>query len=228
MPSSPHEPAPHGPGPAAVRLRVVPLAVGPLQANCYLLIEPESHEACIIDPGAEPERILRSLPREVRVRYILVTHAHFDHVGALAQVRHETQAPFLLHPDDLELLRHSPDSAERVVGVRPPPPPEPDDWLRHGQTLTLGNAVLQVRHTPGHSPGSVSLWVDGEPPRVFTGDALFAGSIGRTDLPGGNLEQLLDSIRRELLSLPDTTVVYPGHGPTTTIGHERRTNPFLV
>lgn len=209
-------------------VRVIPLAVGPLGANCYILVHPPSGEACVIDPGDEGARILQELPREVRVRYVIATHAHFDHVGAVAEVRKATGAPFLLHPQDMELLRQAPQAAERWLGFRPTPPPEPDGLLGHGQRLQVGGLFLEVRHTPGHSPGSVSLWVEGEPGLVFTGDALFAGSIGRTDLPGGDLDQLLASIRGQLLSLPDAVVVYPGHGPTTTIGHERRTNPFLV
>ena len=209
-------------------LRIVPLPVGALAANCYILIHPAGGQACIIDPGAEPERILQALPRGVQVRYVLVTHAHFDHVGAVAAVRQATGAPFLLHPSDLELLRRAPEAAELYTGQRFPPPPEPDGLLAHGQRLLLGELAIEVRHTPGHSPGSVSLWVPAEPPVVFTGDALFAGSIGRTDLPGGDHRQLVEAIRRELLSLEDRTVVYPGHGPTTTVGQERRTNPFLA
>ena len=213
-------------GPQAVR--IIPLAVGALAANCYILIHPASGQACIIDPGAEPQRILRALPQGVQVRYVVATHAHFDHVGAVAAVRQATGAPFLLHPSDAELLRRAPEAAELYTGERLLAPPEPDAALAHGQHLPLGDLAIEVRHTPGHSPGSVSLWVPAEPPVVFSGDALFAGSIGRTDLPGGDFRQLVEAIRRELLSLEDRTVVYPGHGPTTTVGQERRTNPFLA
>ena len=224
---TPRQAAPSGAA-GSSNFRVVTLPVGPLQANCYLLLHPDSGEACLIDPGAEEQRILAAIPRGVRVRYVVATHAHFDHVGAVAPVRAAVGAPFLLHPADLELLRQAPDAAELYTGQRVPAPPEPDGLLAHGRQLALGPLVVEVRHTPGHSPGSVSLYVQGQAEAVFSGDALFAGSIGRTDLPGGDLDQLLGSIRRELLSLADAAVVYPGHGPTSTVGHERRTNPFLT
>lgn len=208
-------------------MKVLTLAVGPVQANCYLVGDPASGSAAIIDPGDEAERILRELPAQWKVSWILVTHAHFDHVGAVGALKARTGAPFLMHPADLELLRQAPETSRLFLGQPMAPPPEPDAPLAHGQRLELGALTMEVRHTPGHSPGSVSLVVWGEPPAVFSGDALFAGSIGRTDLPQANHSELLASIRRELLVLEDRTLVYPGHGPTTTIGHERRTNPFL-
>ena len=227
-------------------VRIVTLAVGPLEANCYLVLDEQGRRAAVIDPGDEAERILRALG-EFRVEWIAVTHAHFDHVGALKELKERTGAPFFMHPADREILAYAPDAAQLFTGRPVPQPPEPDGLLEHGQTLRLGSATIEVRHTPGHSPGGVSFVLhvtssdpaDGEGDEaatsggraallgVFTGDALFAGSIGRTDLPGGDYETLLRSIRRELLTLPDTCPVYPGHGPATTIGQERRANPFL-
>ena len=228
-------------------MRVETLAVGPLEANCYLVFDDEGRQAAVIDPGDEPERILQALG-PYRVAWMALTHAHFDHVGALKALKEKTGAPFFMHPADREILAYAPDAAQLFTGRPVPQPPEPDGLLTHGQTLRLGPATFEVRHTPGHSPGGVSLvlWVGaGEPARegdgagaatsaarpallgVFTGDALFAGSIGRTDMPGGDYATLLRSIHRELLTLPDACPVYPGHGPATTVGHERRTNPFL-
>lgn len=224
-------------------IEIVGLCVGPLEANCYLLLDREARLAAVVDPGDEPERILRAL-EGYRVEWIVATHAHFDHVGALRAVKEGTQAPFWMHPADGEILEYAPDAARLFTGRPVPPPPGPDGPLEDGQVLALGDARIEVRHTPGHSPGSVSLVVralrpgDGvlAPPEagggerllgVLTGDALFAGSIGRTDLPGGDYETLLRSIRDRLLTLPDPCPVYPGHGPATTIGQERKTNPFL-
>lgn len=222
------------------------MAVGPLEANCYLVLDNESRSAAVIDPGDEPERILQALGG-YRMAWMAITHAHFDHVGALRDLKEKTGAPFFMHPADREILDYAPDAAQLFTGRPVPQPPAPDDLLEHGQTLGLGAAAVEVRHTPGHSPGSVSFVLrgaSGEPPAgqgegptasgargtvrgVFTGDALFAGSIGRTDLPGGDHGTLLRSIRQQLLTLPDACLVYPGHGPATTIGQERRTNPFL-
>ncbi|HEY8426432.1 MAG TPA: MBL fold metallo-hydrolase [Limnochordales bacterium] len=220
---------------SGLALRVLTVAVGMLQANSYVLLDDEGGAAAVIDPGDEPERILQAL-QGYRVQWIVATHGHFDHVGAVRAVKEATGAPFLVHPGDLELLHYAADAAQLFTGRPVPVPPDPDESLRHGQVLQVGPATLEVRHTPGHSPGSVSLVLrtpvsgslEGSVRGVFTGDALFAGSIGRTDMPGGDHDTLVASIRRWLLVLPDACPVWPGHGPATTIGQERRTNPFLT
>ncbi|MEW6045387.1 MAG: MBL fold metallo-hydrolase [Bacillota bacterium] len=215
-----------GPAMDPEAIRIVTAAVGPLEANCHLILELPSRQAAVIDPGSEPERILKEL-EGFQVAWILATHAHFDHVGALRAIREKTGAPFLLHPADRELLAYAPDAATLFTGAAIPEPPPPDGPLAHGQRIRLGRVTLEVRHTPGHSPGSVSFILAEPRPVAFTGDTLFAGSAGRTDLPGGSAELLLRSIHRQLLTLPDACRVYPGHGQATTIGAERRTNPFL-
>lgn len=220
---------------SGLALRVLTVTVGELQANSYLLLDDESRKAVVIDPGDEPERILQAL-QGYRVQWILATHGHFDHVGAVQAVKEATGAPFAMHPGDLEMLRYASDAAQLFTGRAVPTPPDPDGPLRGGQVLQVGPATLEVRHTPGHSPGSVSLVLRAPGPGsleggvrgVFSGDTLFAGSIGRADMPGGDHETLLASIRRRLLVLPDDCPVWPGHGPATTIGQERRTNPFLA
>jgi len=185
----------------------------------------EAGQAALIDPGEEWERFLAALDAEAaRLTAIWLTHAHIDHILGVGEVHAATGAPIWLHPADRALYESLPEQG-RWFGLRAAPPPVPTQALAHGQRLTVGRAALEVRHTPGHSPGSVSLVGEGV---VFSGDALFAGSIGRTDLPGGDYPTLIASIRRELLSLDDTTRVLSGHGPETTIGEERRTNPFLT
>jgi glyoxylase-like metal-dependent hydrolase (beta-lactamase superfamily II) len=155
---------------------------------------------------------------------IWITHAHLDHVMGVSRVRRETAAPVYLHAADRELYDHAVQQG-LAFGVAVDPPPLPDGTLAAGDTVRVGQLEFTVRHAPGHSPGSVCLVGEGV---AFTGDVLFAGSIGRTDLPGGDFDTLLRSIERELLTLPDSTIVYSGHGPETTVGYERRTNPFLT
>ena len=203
------------------------LVVGPLQVNCYILGCEETGEAIVVDPGDQPEAILAVLARShLRLVKIVNTHAHFDHLLGVRALQEATGAPFLLHSEDRPVLEAARTHALAWLGVDPGPPPRVDEWLRLEEPLCFGRETLEIRWTPGHSPGSVSL-VDHAGRRVFSGDALFAGSIGRTDLPGGDLDTLLRSIREQLLSLPDDYAVLPGHGPTTTIGQERRHNPFL-
>jgi len=199
--------------------------VGPIQANCYLFGDESTGELFVIDPGDEPERILAAVRRHgARVVAIVNTHGHFDHVMAVEAVRRATGAPFWIHEAEREVLAEGPVRAKALFGVEVPPSPEPNRWLKEGDELRVGGLGLTVRHTPGHSPGGVCLLGDG---LVFVGDTLFAGSVGRTDLPGASMDVLLESIARVLLPLPDDTVCYPGHGPETTIGEERRSNPFL-
>ncbi len=206
-------------------LEVVPIPNGQFAENCYLLWDPSAPETVIVDPGEEPERFLAAAAARDRViSAIWLTHAHLDHIQGVGDVRAATGAPVYLHPADRELYQSLPQQG-LWFGQRLPAPPAPDHWLAHGQRLPLGRVEFEVRHTPGHSPGHVCFVGPGT---VLAGDVLFEGSIGRSDLPGGDFETLLASIRRELLTLPDDTVVHPGHGPATTIGRERRSNPFLI
>ncbi len=206
-------------------MKVVQIPNGAFVENCYLVIDESARECAIIDPGEEAGRILDAVAQSgARPTAIWLTHAHIDHVLGVPQVRARTGAPVLLHPADLPLYEGVPAQAE-WFGLRAPALPAPDGAFAHGDVVTVGSLAFAVRHTPGHSPGSVSLVGQGV---VFGGDVLFAGSIGRTDLPGGDFDTLMASIERELLELPDHTIVHSGHGPDTTVGQERRTNPFLT
>ncbi|WP_025322823.1 MBL fold metallo-hydrolase [Deferrisoma camini] len=201
------------------------LVVGPIQANCYILGDETTREAVVIDPGGDTPVILRALQaRDLKPVAIVATHGHFDHVEGLAGMKRATGAPVCVHPDELPLLKGLPGQG-LLFGMRVEAAPEPDVLLEEGQTIPFGSFALSVLHTPGHSPGSVSLVVD---KKVFVGDLLFAGSIGRTDLQGGDYDTLIRSVREKIFTLPDDTVVYPGHGPATTVATEKRTNPFFV
>jgi hydroxyacylglutathione hydrolase len=259
----------------------ITIPVGMLQCNCTIIADPVSREALVIDPGDEVTRILELLGRhKLTVKAIVSTHAHIDHVGGLAKLRQYTGAPVLMHGDDLPLY-HAMDIQASFLGMTPPEVTSVDQLLKEGDTLHWGVFQASVMHTPGHTPGSVCLFLPknivskkaagknsatfpatganpttvanpagaasvpassngaADPivelipngtlatPRLFAGDTLFAGSIGRTDLWGGSLEQIMESLRGKLLELPEDTKVYPGHGLTTTIGKERETNPFL-
>jgi len=256
----------------------ITIPVGMLQCNCSIIGDPATREALVIDPGDEVNRILDLLGRhKLIVKVIVSTHAHIDHVGGLSKLHQYTGAPVLMHRDDLPLYQAM-DMQAAFLGVHPPDLTEVDQLLKEGDVLRWGSFEAQVIHTPGHTPGSVSLYlphdagkitgartitsvidevgekisiaellkktVDPEntreeripdesevilppAPQLFSGDTLFAGSIGRTDLWGGSLEQIMDSLRSKLMHLPDATVVHPGHGPVTTIGQERQLNPFL-
>jgi hydroxyacylglutathione hydrolase len=200
------------------------LAVGPLQVNCYILADKRTKEAIIIDPGEDAKDILDALKENgLHARYLVITHAHFDHVGANKAIKDATGAEILMHKDD-DILLKSAANQGFLFGMRSAASPSADRYVNHGDMIMVGDISLQVLHTPGHSPGGISLLGQG---MVFTGDALFAGSIGRTDLPGGDTITLLRSIQNNLMNLPDDTRVYPGHGPASTIGKERRKNPFL-
>ncbi len=206
-------------------LRVVTILNGQFAENCYVLAEAGSTDGVIVDPGEEPELFLEIAARhKITIREIWLTHGHIDHVSGVGAVKQATGAPIYLHPLDRPLYDGLPNQA-RMFGLNAAAPPPPDRELVHGGTVTLGRTSFEVRHTPGHSPGSVCFVGPGI---VLGGDVLFQGSIGRTDLPGGSFERLLQSIREELLVLPEATVVYPGHGPPTTIEAEREGNPFLV
>jgi len=193
----------------------------PFVMNCFVI--KDGGEAVVIDPGEATPRLLRSVA-DVKVKLVVNTHCHCDHSGGNAAVMKATGAPLAIHRDELPLLQ-SLEQQGLMFGVPFPPSPDPDQYLEEGDVITVGSVSLKVLHTPGHSPGHIVLASDGF---VIVGDVLFAGSIGRTDLPGGSYAQLLNSIRTKLLTLPDDTIVYCGHGPETTIGRERATNPFLV
>jgi glyoxylase-like metal-dependent hydrolase (beta-lactamase superfamily II) len=263
------------------RLIHITIPVGILQCNCSIIGDPVTREALVVDPGDEVTRILDLIGRHrLTVKAIVSTHAHIDHVGGLSKLHRYTGAPVLMHRDDLPLYQAM-DMQASFLGVMPPDLTEVDQLLKEGDVLHWGSLEAQVIHTPGHTPGSVSLYLphdagnvtltdknakaDGvksseseEPkdseesweaeesddseetngrdkeedtgirvPQLFSGDTLFAGSIGRTDLWGGSMEEIMDSLRSKLMHLPDETLVHPGHGPATTIGQERRQNPFL-
>ena len=206
-------------------LAVVPLPNGQFMENCYVVADAEQGDAVLIDPGEEAERFLEVIAdRGWRLTAIWLTHAHVDHIMGVAAVRARHRVPTWLHPLDRPLYDALPQQAA-WMGLSLQAPPAPTDDLTVGVPMRVGGLVFDVRHVPGHSPGSVAFIGHGV---AFVGDVLFSGSVGRTDLPGGDGSALLASIRRELLSLPDSTVVYSGHGPTTTIGAERETNPFLT
>ncbi len=199
------------------------LVVGRLQTNCFIV--QSQAEAIIVDPGDEPERILRFI-KDINATptRIVATHTHFDHVLGVDGVRKATKTPFMIHRDDLPMLESMQSRVRQFMGFESPPPPKVDGYLKDGELLKLGDETIRVLHTPGHSPGSISLVGDGY---VLTGDALFNQSIGRTDLPGGDLNTLVRSIMERLFKLEDDTTVYPGHGPETTIGDEKLANPFV-
>jgi glyoxylase-like metal-dependent hydrolase (beta-lactamase superfamily II) len=204
---------------------IVQLPNGQFVENCWLIADPRTREAVMIDPGEEPAMFLAELDtRRWTLTAIWLTHAHIDHILGVAAVKRATGAPVFLHPADRPLYDALPDQAG-WFGMRPEAPPAPDHELAAGRRLTAGGFEFEVRHTPGHSPGSVSFVGQGT---IFGGDVLFNGSIGRTDLPGADSATLMQSIQREFLSLSDSTVVRSGHGPETTIGIERLTNPFLT
>ncbi|MFQ5678173.1 MAG: MBL fold metallo-hydrolase [Gemmatimonadota bacterium] len=216
-----------GPSPPTAdgSLEVRRLVLGAFQSNTYLLRRVARETALVIDPGAEPGRIESALdgwgtPPEA----ILLTHAHLDHVGAVADLVERYDAPVFLHPADRPLYDGASDQAAAFgLSIRPPPPP--DRSLAHGELLELAGLRLEIRHAPGHSPGGVVLVTDGY---AFVGDCVFAGSIGRTDLPGGDPAALLRSIREHILTLPGDTILCSGHGPETTVSAEAATNPFLT
>jgi len=205
-------------------MRILRFNVGPLDNNTYLMVDESTREAAIVDPSFDSAGVWDRVEQDgLTLVRVLNTHAHIDHVVENALFVERSGAPLALHPADLPLL-HAMSEQAAWMGVPPPRPAEPTHALCHGESIRIGGEAVTVAHTPGHSPGSVSFVGDGF---VLSGDALFAGSIGRTDLPGGDLTQLLRSIHGRLLTLPDATIVYPGHGHETTIGRERRSNLFL-
>jgi hydroxyacylglutathione hydrolase len=198
---------------------------GAFAQNGYLVVCTRTGKAILVDPGAGVDGMLETVATEgVEVELIVLTHAHLDHVDGVGRAKAATGAPVLLHRADESLYRSAPVQAQ-WFGVSVDPLPQVDRSLQEGDVVSFGDCRLEVRHTPGHAPGHVILVGDGF---ALVGDCVFNGSIGRTDLPGGDFGQLMQSIRTHILSLPDETVLYSGHGPDTTVGHERATNPFLA
>lgn len=201
------------------------LVVGALQCNCYLVGDAETREAVVIDPGDSAEGILAAAEAHgLHLVATVATHAHFDHLLAAEEIRRRTGIPMYLHAEDLPMLDLFQATGRMFLGIELPPPPEIDRHLADGDEISAGSVRLGILHTPGHSPGSISLVAPGE--AVFSGDTLFYASVGRTDLPGGDPDQELASIRERLFPLGDIPV-YPGHGPATTIGQEQFSNPFV-
>jgi len=223
--------APDAANPEMIYVRI---PVGMLQCNCLIIGDPKSHEALVVDPGDEVGRILDMLGRyKLKVQAIISTHAHIDHVGGLAKLHQYTGAPVMMHSEDLPLY-HRLEEQAAFLGMATPEMTDVDHLLKEGDTLPWGNFQASVIHTPGHTPGSVSLYLPQEcgkvrlaQPQLFAGDTLFAGSIGRTDLWGGSMEQIMESLHEKLMKLPEETMVHPGHGTITTIGEEKQSNPFL-
>jgi hydroxyacylglutathione hydrolase len=231
------------------------LPVGLLQCNCHIVGDPQAREAIVIDPGDDAARILEAIDRHhLKVTAIIVTHTHIDHVVGLHRVREATGAPVYVHADDLSLYRML-DVQASWLGWKTPQQVQIDQLVREGDVIRWGGYAAQILHTPGHTPGSICVYMPTDTPSVrteagdakhvnanpadakpanggtgqlFAGDTLFSGSIGRTDLWGGSFEGIIHSLKGKLLELPDNTIVYPGHGETTTIGKERATNPFLI
>jgi glyoxylase-like metal-dependent hydrolase (beta-lactamase superfamily II) len=200
------------------------LEVGPIMANCFILGCESTKEAVVIDPGDDADRILMTLAKsELKVKYLINTHGHFDHVGANKRMKDVTGAQLAIHPDDEPMFQELSRSA-MMFGLSAENSPPADILLKDGDEISFGTITLKVIHTPGHTKGGISLYTKGH---LFAGDTLFAGSIGRTDLGGGDYDTLISSIKEKLLILDPETVVYTGHGPETTIGNEKRMNPFL-
>ncbi len=203
------------------------IPVGPLQCNCSIIGDEETREAMVIDPGDNIEDVLAIVHRhKLQVKQIVITHAHIDHVGGAMKLRAATGAPILLNQNDYALLKML-DVQAAWIGVPTPGKVEIDRSITTGESVSAGSHAANVLHTPGHTEGSICLYFPAEH-KLIAGDTLFAGSIGRTDLPGGSMHKIMRSLHQTVLALPDETIVIPGHGPLTTIGEERESNPFLV
>ncbi len=200
------------------------LEVGPIMANCWIVGCEETRQTAVIDPGDDVPDILAVLKRlNLKITAIINTHGHFDHVGGNKKLKEATGAPLMIHPEDAPMLNRLPQHAA-MFGLKAENSPAPDRELAEGDEIAVGEITLKVLHLPGHSPGGVALYTPGH---VFVGDTLFSGSIGRTDLPGGDYPTLISSVVDKLFTLPEDTRVYCGHGPNTSIAREKRTNPFF-
>jgi hydroxyacylglutathione hydrolase len=204
------------------------LPVGWLQCNCSILGDENTREGIVVDPGDEIDDIVAVLKKhQLKLKYIVITHSHIDHIGGAKKLKEKTGAPVYMNERDLELYKHL-DQQAMIIGVPAPEKTDIDVMLRDGDELQCGDIRAGIMHTPGHTQGSICVLLrDTAPGTLLAGDTLFRGSIGRTDLPGGNFHQIMQSLREKLLGLDDSTVVVPGHGPVTTIGRERESNPFL-
>ncbi len=208
-------------------IKIKNIQVGALEVNCYILWDSDTLDAFIIDPGADGPSIKKEVDAlGLKVKYIVNTHGHFDHVGADGELRSYYSVPLAIHKADVKLLKNAAGHAA-IFGIKAEPQPSPDIFLTNNATLEAGSITLKVLHTPGHTPGGVCLY-DEAKAVLFSGDTLFSGSIGRTDLEGGSAEGLMNSIKTRLLCLDDKVRVLPGHGAATTIGAEREHNPFLL
>lgn len=198
--------------------------VGPMEANCYIFYNPDKREGLIIDPGAEGSHLIKFIKQEkISINYIVNTHGHPDHIGANRKIKEHTNAPILIHQYDAPMLAKSGSVLSLIFPVESSSPPA-DTFIKDGDLIECAGMKLKVLHTPGHTPGGISLLIDDS---IFTGDTLFSGSIGRSDLPGGSPQVLLNSIKK-ILSLDENLIVYPGHGPATTVSQELHSNPFIT
>ena len=199
------------------------LELGPFATNCYIVGSESNREGMIVDPADKAKEILKKVEDlQLDIKLITLTHGHIDHIGALKKIKEATGAEVAIHGDDAKSLRNQ--LMRMLFGFFYPTPPPPDRVLKDGDSIEVGDLHFSVLHTPGHTPGGICLLGEGV---VFSGDTLFNHSVGRTDLPGGSYNKLMNSIQTRLMTLPDETIVYPGHGPETTIGAERKGNPYL-
>ncbi|MBC8180675.1 MBL fold metallo-hydrolase [candidate division KSB1 bacterium] len=200
------------------------VVVGPLAVNCLIVGCEKTKIGAIIDPGDETAAIVKTVEElGLDIKYILLTHGHIDHLAEVPRLKDKFNAEFLMHESDSFLVEHASTQAS-MYGLSNPGNPKPDRYLAEGDTVSLGELKIEVFHTPGHSPGSITYFVED---KLFVGDLIFAGSIGRTDLPQGNYEQLIKSVETKIFTKPDSTEIYPGHGPSSTVGTEKATNPFF-
>ena len=206
------------------QLKVISIQVGSLSTNCYLVYDPNSKDCLIIDPGDEPSKIIKAIDKErLHPKIVINTHGHPDHTAANTEIKDKYNIPVYIHEKDAPYLTEEASRIMQMLGYKSTNA-KPDKQLREGDEISLGKIVFKVYHIPGHTQGGIALYGDG---KVFTGDSLFAGDIGRSDLYGGSEEELIAAIRSKLLTLPDETIVYPGHGMTSTIAEEKKSNPYV-